>query len=255
MESTSKYALIYEFNNESPLFARVAGRYIEEKDYEQAIRILEKGLSEYPEYPTAYYIYSVALAHLGEKSRAYEMAKKAADLHGTTESMKYYTGMIEDIAGAVTGMDSPENVAEEVEQDSSVSTIDEKVEDNKIIDNAEQEVTIDEEIDLIPETEIKEETKQEVDDDTDDELKLLADKLKNAVMPSLNDTDNISVEKPLDNDTQFSGKSLVSETLAKIHLNQGNYSQALSIYETLIDIQPEKKEYYQGMIDQIKEKL
>ena len=73
-------------------------------------------------------------------------------------------------------------------------------------------------------------------------------------MPKIDDEEDPPYEAT-ENDTQFQGKSLVSETLAKIYFNQGNYRQALSIYETLIEIQPEKKDYYEDMIAQIKDKL
>jgi tetratricopeptide (TPR) repeat protein len=369
--STEKYALIFEFNNDSPLFARVANKYLENENYEQAITILEKGIFNYPEYPTAYYLYSLALAHTGEKSRAMEMARKAAGLQGTTESLKYYTDKIEEISDSFTeetatadslqeiesepdaeneitaildqekeiaadeeiietevhaAEDTPvieddvnvhETVADEQEQEfitddtfnENVIDKDENIiadEDNTedletVSDEKENElisedittgaasaedqiktdveeealsVEIDSEEDRIDtsddlnqispaddeeetgaDTEVTaEEVLEEGNPELEDELDILAEKLNNAVMPKLSDDPDFPEHKP-DNDTQFQGKSLVSETLAKIHFSQGNYNQALSIYETLIDIQPEKKQYYETMIAQIKDKI
>jgi tetratricopeptide (TPR) repeat protein len=289
-KSTEKYALIYEFNNGSPLFARVAFRYIEEKDYEQAISILEKGLSNYPEYPTAYYLYSIALANCGEKTRAIEMAKIAADLHGTSESLQYYTDKINDITSSLpkepvqamsdthpgNRSSSMENVPEDAADDKE--TLKENAFDNNRDENiietkgdsadSQNKLITDEDEKRTRDTIQNEgpdktgsvnefDEKAESDDkskEVDDELDMLAKKLSNAVMPGLDDSSNLPAEKPSD-DTQFQGKRLVSETLAKIHMNQGNYSQALSIYETLINIQPEKRDYYRVMIDQIKDKL
>jgi len=94
---SEKFALIYEFNNDSPLFARVANQYINSKKYQQAVTILERGIFDYSEYATAYFLYAVALAHCGDKAQAVEMVRKASELLGTNESLKYYTDMIENI--------------------------------------------------------------------------------------------------------------------------------------------------------------
>jgi tetratricopeptide (TPR) repeat protein len=47
---------------------------------------------------------------------------------------------------------------------------------------------------------------------------------------------------------------LVSETLAKIHANQGRLKEAIKMYKCLIEINPEKAEHYQQQIDKLKKK-
>ena len=236
---TEKYALIYEFNNDSPLFARVANQYISAKKYQEAMTILEKGIFNYPEYPTAYFLYAIALANCGDSSQAVEMLRKGAELHGTSESLKYYTDLIENIV--------PENDEDEIviEEDENHIVIEED-QNEIVIEDVEDEIVIEDEENKI----VIEDNKN----DMDDELEILAEKLSNAVMPKIDDNEDMP-EEIKENDTPFHGKNLVSETLAKIYSNQGNYKQALSIYETLIDIQPEKKDYYNDLIAQIKDKI
>ena len=48
---------------------------------------------------------------------------------------------------------------------------------------------------------------------------------------------------------------LVSETLAKIYISQGEYSEAIKIYEKLIERKPENKEKYFNSIEELKSRL
>lgn len=50
-------------------------------------------------------------------------------------------------------------------------------------------------------------------------------------------------------------KQIVSENMAKIQVKQGRYKQAIEIYEQLILKKPEKKSYFVGLIEELKNKL
>jgi len=119
-------------------------------------------------------------------------------------------------------------------------------------------------LNLIPETDVEVSTENidspseiEPDQTNNNELLELADKLSNAKMDILQGHDttadikrNTETESP-----PSSGRSLVSETLARIYFNQENYSEAKEIYETLIQIQPERTDYYQRKLEEIEMKL
>ena len=52
-----------------------------------------------------------------------------------------------------------------------------------------------------------------------------------------------------------SGDSIVSETLANIYITQGEFKEALNIFERLLNKNPQKKEYYLQKISELKAKL
>ena len=70
-------------------------------------------------------------------------------------------------------------------------------------------------------------------------------------IPKEANEDNISF---IDKGDSF-GKFLVSETLAKIYISQGELKEAISIYEKLIDRKPENKEEYSRAIEELKSRL
>lgn len=51
------------------------------------------------------------------------------------------------------------------------------------------------------------------------------------------------------------GDSIVSETLANIYITQGEFKEALSIFERLLKKNPQKQEYYSQKISELKAKL
>lgn len=95
--SAGKIKLIYEFNNSSPLFARVAAEISVQGNILEAISILEKGISSYPDYASAYFILALSKAYSGNQKEAIAAARKGAGIIGSNEVLDHYLTKIEKI--------------------------------------------------------------------------------------------------------------------------------------------------------------
>ena len=57
-------------------------------------------------------------------------------------------------------------------------------------------------------------------------------------------------------DGSSSGETeLVSETLAKIYVSQGEFSEAIKIYQKLVERKPESREKYISLVNELKSRL
>ncbi len=112
---------------------------------------------------------------------------------------------------------------------------------------AQKELVSEPEKKIQEEPEIIEEEKESIDDLLDrfiSEEPKISRPVKDFYSPAKNAKK--SIEESID---------LVSETLAKIHVMQKNYSKAISAYEQLILLYPEKKTFFASQIEKIKEEI
>lgn len=196
MNIENEYIAIYELNDRSPLFARVASDAIEKGNFGEAISILEQGLELFDNYPTAYFLLGKALQKIDNPEKAEKCIEKGELL---LSEFSNYSATLE--------VDNNDNITEEI-------------------------------IDKTP----------ELEDDSND-LEELADRLKVAKI-EVNHDEPIVI--PEEKTVEFKPlKGLVSETLANIYFNQANYKEAKAIYETLVEIQPERKDYFEKRIAEV----
>ena len=227
IQSSEKIALIYEFNNESPVFARIAAQELEKNDPEKAIEILEKGLEIYPHYPTAYIIYGLAAAHMGNIELAKEFIYKGYEIIEDKNTLDYYIEEVENIYNKFTDRSIKKIPADNGNLYMSPGEVG-KLEDDK-------ETNAD---DIYPE----------------DELDILAKELDKAKVTPVPGDFEISKKQPTDtHGFNFSGDQIISETLAGIYFAQGNLKEALSIYEKLLEAKPERAEFFNKKINDIKD--
>lgn len=74
----------------------------------------------------------------------------------------------------------------------------------------------------------------------EDKLDVLAQELSKAKIKVAADDDPKN-ETPV---PEYSGKKIVSETLAQIYISQKNYEEAIAVYKKLIELHPEKEDAF-----------
>ncbi len=85
-----KFALVYEFNKDSPLITYKATKEIEAKNYSKALELLPTAIEKYPNHATAYFMYALALAHNNQFEKAKEYLFKGDNIlkdENTKESL------------------------------------------------------------------------------------------------------------------------------------------------------------------------
>lgn len=92
-----KVKLIFEYKNSSPLFCCAAAYEVDSGNYLKAIELLEAGIKNFPNYATAYLVYSIALANTGNVFKAKDNAAKGARLLGSEKVLDYYNNAIDSI--------------------------------------------------------------------------------------------------------------------------------------------------------------
>ncbi|MEW6195246.1 MAG: tetratricopeptide repeat protein [Bacteroidota bacterium] len=88
--SADRIKLIYEFNTSSSLFARVASSLLSESNITEAIEILKRGIGNYPDYPTAYFILAIAYAYAGNEIEAKESISKGSSFLNSASTEEFY---------------------------------------------------------------------------------------------------------------------------------------------------------------------
>lgn len=191
-----KFALVYEFNKESPLATYMASKEIDAKNYSKAIKLLESVIEKFPYYPTPYILLSIANAYEKKIDRAKEYLLHGTSLLKNNKTKEYYEDLIDKIVQQASGIQL----------------------------NFEETVN-----DLLDESFIEPENYLETTD-----LNLIDKELD--FEPKVVD----NVEQPI-----------ITETLAEIYTSQGNYDEAIEIFEKLIKIKPEQAEKFEKKIIEI----
>ena len=218
-----KVSLIYEYNKKSPLFVREANTEIFANNVEKAVEILHQGLNYFPNYPTAHIVLAKALTLLGQYDEALVSFKKGCGLINSEASYNFF--------------------AEEVESSKKLRSAFGKIPrqpftfENDFYE--EQSETFEEK----PEPVILEKK-------IDDRLGEIAEKIS-SIRLSPPKGENREVE----NDSEFPSEvKIASETLAKIYVAQGEFKEAIEMYQRLIPKNPSKKDYFLERISELQAK-
>lgn len=213
-----KVSLIYEYNKNSPLFVSIASNQIEANNPDKAIEILDDGLKNYPEYPVAYFLLGKAFTIKGLYSQALKYVKRGSELIHSPKTYDYYLREIEAIKKQRSFFKATrweDDIEVEPVTDSAIKEIEDSLKT------------------LPPITESIKKLNEEIM-----EAKETIQKAKEDASP------------PAKSFT--ASNMIVSETLAKIYINQGEFHEAIAVYEKLIMKNPDKQDYYEIKIEEVK---
>ena len=211
----SRIKLLYERNNSSPLFLKVADFYISENEADKARLVLEQGLKLFPQNPLAFILLGKLNYIQGNIDESDSFFKRASDLLDSDRTYYYYKKKLK----LPDKPDSPFNFSRGNIFINSIAS--EKIE---------------------PEIDDKSES-------IDNRLAQLAEAMMNA---KIERNDNFSVPETYNESYSSDKIKLASETLANIFLSQGEKNEAINIFKILIDRNPGKKDYYLKRIFEIK---
>lgn len=218
-----KVSLIYEYNNKSPLFARVAENEIERNNIDEAIRILTEGLINHPDFSVAYFLLSKAHTIKGNYGQALKFVKKGSELIHSPKTFDHYLREID----AIKKQRQLFNVsrwADSANQQFSSFT-------SAAADKSQSEK---------PSQSIEE------------TLNKLTAEIAGVTQTVKEAKKKIEESKQKD----FSNNDfIVSETLAKIYTTQGEFKEAISVYKKLKVKHPDKETYFDSKITELKAKL
>ena len=218
-EFENKLNFISSFRKDSPLFLRTAQNFILQSDYQRAIFVLKKGLKKFPGHPAAHVLLGKAFL----LSRNFELAdtnfKIAADLINSKKTYEYYSNEFKNINRLTLNRENfsrNKNTASELSDTIGSENRKEQSEEEKAVE---------------------------------DRLEQLAEVLSSARIQRVKENDT---QKP-DVFYRIPERSkIISETLAKIYLSQGERSEAIKVYERLIKKNPLKESYYLQKIKEIR---
>lgn len=218
-----KVSLIYEYNNKSPLFARVADNEIEKNNIDSAIKILTEGLTNHPDFSVAYFLLGKAHTIKGNYGQALKCIKKGSELIHSPKTFDYYLREIDAI--------------KKQRQLFNVSRWAEASNENQIQQTQTQQ------------TSVKQVKTSESIEETLNKLTAEIEGTSQVIKEAKQKIEDNRVKEYSNNDF------IVSETLAKIYITQGEFKEAISVYKKLKQKNPEKESYFDSKIAELKAKL
>jgi len=225
---SDKANLIYKNNNNSALFVRTAQYQLENNNIDAAIEILNKGLKVYPDHPVAYLLLGKAYIMLGNYNLAEEFIRKGSSLIQCRDTYDYYLGEAAKTRDqrSMFNLTRDKLFAKPVAENDSMEQRKAVLEDHQPKDSKELQNRIDDRFERLVSTVSK--------------------------VKALDKKDSEGTETNKNNpETTL----LVSETLAEIYCTQGEFNEAINVYEKLIKRDPGKTDYYSKKIEEIRKNL
>jgi tetratricopeptide (TPR) repeat protein len=225
---TDKVNLIYEYNKKSPLFVRKANSEIENNNVERAVEILNFGIKLYPGYAAAWLILGKALTLVGNYDEALNAIKTGSNILHSKKTFEFYSKEVELIKKQRSLFRTTRRSAFAVEEDP-------------------QPVNYPGLFEEVQQPEIK---KKEPGVPVDDRLDQLASQISSAKIPPV--SKDTEIMRSVNYDSFSNEGKIISETLAKIYIAQGEYNEAINVYEKLKLKNPKNADYFESKISELK---
>ena len=213
---TARAKLIFERDNNSPLFLRTADFYLQQVNPQTSLSILENGLLKYPEHPLTFILLAKAQYFLGNILLSEKFFLKAGDILNSPETFEFYKKEFKIPDKPISPFDYSRG--------------------NIFIDSTDEFV-------------FEEPTNVNYSQEVDDNLSQIAEKLMNS---RIEQNSNLNINESAEKGNEPDKSVLATETFANIYLSQGQKNEALKVYELLVNRYPEKKEYFLEKIRKIK---
>lgn len=217
-----KACLIYEFNKKSPLFVQQANKEISNNNIDEAISILESGLLQFPTYLTAKVLLARAQALKGNYSNSLKLFKNVYNFCQSKDSFNFYVQEIENVKKQKSAFEINKRLSTWVDIPDSI--------ENGI------------ENDITPKS-----------DSIDDRLSEIAQKISSIKLNDSTRSQNYETSKIKQQNLEE--KSITSETMAKIFVAQGEFTEAINIYKKLAQLKTDRKTYFDSKIAELEKRL
>lgn len=210
----------------------MANTEIEKNNIKKAIEILNSGLKGYPDYAAANILLGKAYTLLGNYGKALQNIKTGCDLIHSPKTYEFYLSEIDNIK-------KQRSLFELSRRKSFMPTPDDA-----------------DEIGAEPSLFDSEKSEEKTIDKFEERLNQFAKEISNAKMPKAElqgDDTEVDLTKK---DVPFVNENLiVSETLAKIYIAQGEYKEAINVFEKLKQKNPEKMDHYNEKIKELQKQI
>ncbi len=252
-EKLKNIRLIYEFNNDSPLFARVAESELKAGNYARAEEILKQGLEKFPNYSTPYFLCALVLAYQGEFEQAEKYLNQGYALLGDEMTFLFYQEKIAEIKTSfpATGrLRDTQPLSEEMRE--TIENIEEKSGDETVtFENKSREGK------ELNETPLEDRLDELAEKLSEAQISLPFEKINERL--STKEFNSVAENEDFINlkedEFDLDEVNMASETLAMILESQGEIKGAVKVYQKLIEKEPEKAEAYNLKIKELEEKI
>ncbi len=246
-------------NPGSPLFARLADEYLEMGNPGEALKVLLEGLRTHPDYVTAHFIlaktylslrrYRDAREELNMVVRMLPTCVPAYELLERSRELELNYPPVDVVEIEETTVPEPD------EEVPSLRRKGRRKSDRKDLIPGEELFTSPGHRSLAPPLKKAPPAASRVESmSTTLDIESLATSLENARIPVIRESDLIPEKSEPEEQKVDLEKRPVTETLAKIYIQQEKYKEAIIEYERLIMKNPERTEYYRSKIRELKRK-